>query len=424
MSSGDGGVQFDHSYLLHDSVVTSLEWKGKRAEEHGGKSVLYTVCAEGKVKVWATIDPHALQSMQLWAEIDLQNSIQPRYLNLAAESRHRYVLFLDGADFERSIQAIQGAEAQSPVLQHLLEITQQEPDVCVVLDEHGHMCVWGMHNPGSKEPAASDMFNMVFVENVNLFTTITSPAQAAPHRLLGFCDLSSKSALSVLLHPFDGTISWFEGNFLDCFDPSRTQKRFHLKAAWTGHEGEIKKINRTSKGHAIVTQTAGNECLVWKQAKSQDRALLDRCSSFWSDQPIQRTCVLASGDFVATLHSNYINLWDARCFAAEQSVSCPFQLDGEPLCLILLPSADATSSRRFIAIISSSMRGIVWQAKLPQEGIIDGSSNGSEFALDQFSTFTLSPGTDLAYVLPVDPAGSVPIISGFLDTFAKDVALS
>lgn len=73
------------------------------------------------------------------------------------------------------------------------------------------------------------------------------------------------------------------------------------------------------------------------------------------------------------------------------------------------------------------MKGIVWEVHLPQRrGSVSGSrTNGYEdVSIRQFCQVDLGESDDLAYVLPVDPAGSPPVISGFLDTFARDIALS
>ncbi|KAJ6441698.1 ketoisovalerate reductase [Purpureocillium lavendulum] len=45
-------------------------------------------------------------------------------------------------------------------------------------------------------------------------------------------------------------------------------------------------------------------------------------------------------------------------------------------------------------------------------------------AIQEFCRFDLEIPEDLKYVLPVDPAGASPMASGFLDVFARDVAIS
>jgi hypothetical protein len=85
------------------------------------------------------------------------------------------------------------------------------------------------------------------------------------------------------------------------------------------------------------------------------------------------------------------------------------------------------------------MKGICWEVIMPlltrdpatgrkRSSVVphtNGYTNGhTEISLAQYSTFDLGSEDDLAFVLPVDPAGSAPVISGFLDTFARDIAIS
>ncbi|KAI4155167.1 MAG: hypothetical protein LQ340_001181 [Diploschistes diacapsis] len=344
-SSGDGNVQFDYGYLAHPSIVTGISWQEKQDESHNGKHVLYTLCADSKARVWVSIDPHGLQVLQIWAEIDLLASIQPRHLDECVETKDRYVFFIDGNDFKTAVQSVQASGEQSPVLEHLVEAVQTAPDLCF-------------------------------------------------------------------------------GGLLDIFDPSSRKPRFISRALWTGHEGSIKKIIRTNGGRAIVSRTDGNESLVWKQSEESDAIALRRHSSFMTPNHIHRTCVLDGGDFVANLYHEYISIWDATEFASQDVASCRYELDGNPLCLILLAALDTSPSTRYIATISSSMTGLVWRAKLPQLEAANGCFHRLTASIEQFCTFDLGHHSDLAYVLPVDPAGSIPIVSGFLDTFSKDIALS
>ncbi|TIC97346.1 Regulator of V-ATPase in vacuolar membrane protein 1 [Colletotrichum higginsianum] len=57
-----------------------------------------------------------------------------------------------------------------------------------------------------------------------------------------------------------------------------------------------------------------------------------------------------------------------------------------------------------IATITSEQEGLVWEVNLPR--------------------FKLKDAEGIAYMLPVDPAGSAPVTSSFLDVFARDIAIS
>ena len=424
LSSGDGNIQFNYSYLSHPSVVTALQWKDKQEEGHDGNNILCTICADGKARIWASVDPHGLQVLQVWAEIDLLSSIQPRQFNGNARLNDRYVCFLNGRDFKKVVEGVLASGEQSPVLEHLVEVAQSAPDVCAVLDRLGNLCAWGLKNIGTKATGPSDIFNMIYVENVNVLPFEDDLTTNAPFQLCAFCDTSPKPHIAIIRHSFDGTIAWLEGDVIDVLDPSRQVPRFRAKALWTGHEGSIEKINRTNKGRAIVSRTGENESLVWRQSEEQDGIALSRCSSLITEDRIYRTRILGGGDYVANLHSGFVSIWDATKFKSEKVASCKFEIDGKPLCLIILPSSDVSLATRYLATITSSLTGIVWKVRLPQLEGVNGFSHHPSDTIEQFCTFNLGAQSHLVYVLPVDPAGSVQTVTGFLDTFAQDVALS
>ncbi|KAL0782788.1 hypothetical protein CaCOL14_000694 [Colletotrichum acutatum] len=55
----------------------------------------------------------------------------------------------------------------------------------------------------------------------------------------------------------------------------------------------------------------------------------------------------------------------------------------------------------------------------------DAHANGQEkTSISEFCRFKLKDAEGIAYMLPVDPAGSTPATSGFLDVFARDIAVS
>jgi hypothetical protein len=64
----------------------------------------------------------------------------------------------------------------------------------------------------------------------------------------------------------------------------------------------------------------------------------------------------------------------------------------------------------------------VWEVQLPR--YFDDPKTTAGANVEELCRFEIKDIKSLAYVLPVDPAGSQPIVSGFLDIFARDVAIS
>ncbi len=91
----------------------------------------------------------------------------------------------------------------------------------------------------------------------------------------------------------------------------------------------------------------------------------------------------------------------------------------------MLPEERKQGPVAHVATITSKMKGIVWEVRLPQMHESTTETNGHAGpSIREFCQFDLGEDDDLSYVLPVDPAGSPAVMSGFLDTFARDVALS
>ncbi|MCJ1260826.1 regulator of (H+)-ATPase in vacuolar membrane [Lobaria immixta] len=429
-SFGADDTRFDFTYLPHPKTVTSVHWRKPHDREQSTDNVLYSICADHKVRIWATTNPHGLQVLQLWAEIDMQESIQPRQIQSTSQLNERYAFIIDSHDFtfatERAMQAASDGNAEeNHALEHLIEIAKRIPEVCVVLDGRGNMSAWGLESIGCKTKKPANKFNIAHVENFSLSKLQAVNAGESNLQFLNFCSHETNSAFTVLVHHFDGRIEWLEGRVDELFDPSPRRNRLQTKALWTGHDGSVKKIIRNRSGTALLSRTNDNEGLLWKQKASQNGMTLTRYSSLSCVEHIHRTCLLDEGDFVVNLHHHSISVWDMRASVASQTASINFEMEGKLLCLLLLREPDRLSSSFYVAAITSRMRGIVWEIQSKSTNHWSSESGKrSGTTITQFCSFDLKVQEDLRFILPVDPAGSPSITSSFLDTFAKDIAIS
>ena len=429
-SFGADDTRFDFTYLPHPMTVTNVHWRKPHDREQSIDNVLYSICADHKVRIWATTAPHGLQVLQHWAEIDMQESIQPRQIQSTNQLNERYAFIIDSHDFtfatERATQAASdGNPEESHALEHLMEIAKRNPEVCVVLDGRGNMSAWGLESIGCKTKKAANIFNIAHVENFSLSKLQAVNASESNLQFLNFCSQELKSAFTVLVHHFDGRIEWLEGRADELFDPSPRRNRLQTKAIWTGHDGSIKKIIRNRSGTALLSRTNDNEGLLWKQNLNRSGMTLTRYSSLSCAEHIHRTCLVDKGDYVVTLHHHSISVWDMRTSAATQAASINFEVEGKLICLLLLREPDRRSNSFYVAAITSRMKGIVWkiQSKSANHGHAEpGTHRGMN--ITHFCSFELEVEEDLVFVLPVDPAGSPSVNSSFLDTFAKDTAIS
>lgn len=429
-SFGADDTRFDFTYLLHPKTITSVHWRKPHDREQSIDNVLYSICADHKVRIWATTNPHGLHVLQLWAEIDMQESIQPRQIQSASQLYERYAFIIDSHDFtfatERAMQAASdGNTEENHALEHLIEIAKRNPEVCVVLDGRGNMSAWGLESIGCKTKKPANKFNIAHVENFSFSKLQAVNAGESNLQFLNFCSHEANSAFTVLVHHFDGRIEWLEGRVDELFDPSPRRNRLQTKALWTGHDGSVKKIIRNRSGTALLSRTNDNEGLLWKQKASQNGMTLTRYSSLSCVEHIHRTCLLDEGDFVVNLHHHSISVWDMRASVASQTASINFEMEGKLLCLLLLREPDRLSSSFYVAAITSRMRGIVWEIQSKSTNHWNSESGKrSGTTITKFCSFDLKVQEDLRFILPVDPAGSSSITSSFLDTFAKDTAIS
>jgi hypothetical protein len=429
LSFGSPDVRFDYAYLPHPTTVTGMHWRRPLHREQHDEHILYTICADNKLRVWAAMDPHGLHILQLWTEISLTDSIQPRSLSLADQSKKRFAFILDSKDLrlatERAVEHASNEEKEQYAIGHLTDVANMCPEVCIVLDDRGHMSAWGLENVGCKVRKATDVFNIVHTEGLRLHLGQLIQDETDNVQFYPICGAKQRGGFSLLIHHFDGRVEWQEGRIDKVFDPSPQKGRLHLEYTWTGHSAAIKKVNRTVSGRALVSRTEENETLVWVQKATSSGNTLQRHSIIKVLEHIHRACVLQEGSFVVLLHHDKASLWDTRERTALKVAECPYNLKGRPLCLILLPETEPDQSVLHIATVSSEMKGIVWEIIMPS------ATNEKEqrrksvaVSMRQFCTVDLGSDDDLASILPVDPAGSAPVISGFLDTFARDVAIS
>lgn len=436
-SSGADDTRFDYTYLPHPTAVTAIQWRWPHNREQASNHVLYSTCGDQKIRIWATMNPHGVQGLQLWGEIDMQASIQPRQLNPEHLSRYRFSFIINSQDFVAAtaaavkraseMRAAGSASEDHHALEHLVEIAKSGPDVCVVLDRHGHMSAWGLENVGSKIRKPTDIFNIAHVENFRLAFSNTETVADQYTQLMTLPGAQNHALVSLLVHHFDGRIEWADCRLNELFDPCPQTRRICTKSLWTGHARSIKKIIRSTSGKAVMSRTDDDDALVWKQGYDNNDMGLTPYSSLNCCEHIHRSWLLREGQFVVNLHHQSISLWDARRSPASKIESLPFDIEGRLICLVQLPEAKDDTSIAHLAAVTTRKKGIVWEIVFPP-----GSQRLSEAQSDsvptpgmkRFCTFDLAVKENLDFMLPVDPAGSVTWASTSIDTFARDIAVS
>ncbi|KAI0914538.1 WD repeat domain-containing protein [Ustulina deusta] len=424
LNFGSEEVHFDYGYLRHPRAITSMQWRKPFHVDQTIQNVLYSFCADNTLRVWTSADGIGGHALQLWGKIDLAEAIPRGPGNHKRDVRWAFIISQrDLANAAEKVVQEQGdgQEKEDVALQYLLSIANRDTEICVVFDGSGSMSAWALENISSKPRGANNIDNVAFVKSKD-FEFLNHPATASHVEILSYCNKCS-GHLHILFNHFDGKIEVFESNIANLLDPTSRSGRLAHRATWSGHSGAIKKIVRNFSGSAIVSRTERGETIVWNHQRSR----LLRHNIISEKRHIHRICLLKGGRFVVFLHHDTLSVWDCRTPVHKLLDDRKYNIQGKPLCILVLPRKKADDfSVAHVATITSEQQGIVWEIRLPldPDNTDEGKKNGYKNPLREFCTFELEGAGDLAYVLPVDPAGSKPVISGFLDVFARDVAVS
>ncbi|KAL2144684.1 hypothetical protein VTI28DRAFT_8712 [Corynascus sepedonium] len=437
LSYGMGEVRFDFLYLRHPQPVTRIQWRRPHHVDQTIENALYTFCADNVLRVWAGSDSYGHQHLQLWGTLDLRNAISSKAPGTSTPGDNtRWAFVLHGGDLaaatETAVQEGTKTKEEAAALERLITVANRSPEICVVLDGRGRMSAWALENIGSKASKPS-IFNVAHVTSPQLDFLRGTLSSKNPHvEAYSYCH--SGEHLHILLHFFDGRIEVYRSNVAALFDRNSTRKPLTKRCLWTGHSGPIRKIVRNFSGRAVVSRTEDGQGVIWKHSPGAERTGLARQAVIPEQGHIHRMCLLRNGRFAVFLQHENISLWDCRQSTPTLLAKQRYDVPGKPLCLLVLPRQkveDYTTAH--IATITSEKKGVVWEVKFPFYSRTNttipptNGANGAEHqqpSIREFVQFTLQDAGDLAYVLPVDPAGITPHVSGFLDVFARDVAIS
>ncbi|KAJ5097458.1 hypothetical protein N7456_008179 [Penicillium angulare] len=429
LAFGADEVRFEVSYLPHPHVITGIHWRLPFHREQSADNVLYTLCADNKIRVWAVTDHNALSALQFWADIDMGASVQPRHASDKDEgSNRRYGFILDSRDFcaatERAVERNSGNK-DNHALEHLIEVANKSPEICVVTDGQGHLSAWALEDVGSKARTNLNLFNVLHVEGVEFGFMPNLGVQEDYAQIHAFQSSTSDDKISIVLHHFDGRIEWYDSQVDVLFDPMPRKNRITPSASWSGHTAPVKKIVRNATGDTLISRTDEDKAMIWKQRKREGSSMLVHKSMLLSDEHIHRTCMIENSDFLVNLHHNGISLFDFSSYHSKKLAYLPFTMSSKPLCVLPLPTPDGSPGRAYVATIGADMHGIAWELQWSPENDqndLEPGQKGCE--LRKFCEFDMGLQEDLAYILPVDPAGPKAKTSGSFDLFAPDIALS
>jgi WD40 repeat protein len=360
-------TRFDVSYLSHPTAITNMHWRKPWHAEQNLDNLLYTFCADNKIRVWSHSDPHARSVMQHVAEIDMNSSIQPRRLSVGSMSKRRYGFVLDSRDFSHATEkAVQNGPCSGVdhALEHLIEIANRSPEICIVLDGLGHMSAWGLESAGCKNKKSTTVFNVAHVDGMNISFGRRKIPEEDYAQICVFAGRLADSTLTILAHTYDGKIDWYDLKITEMFDPSLRTDRARLISSWTGHDASIDTINTSYNGTMALTIDDEEDGILWDY---EDDKLL-RKSRVKNDEEILQSILAADGKHVALLHPESVSVWNTESAVANMLGSAKHSSRGSPMVLVKLGSFPNIH----LSLIDTSGAIETWRLHLPRNESPDG----------------------------------------------------
>lgn len=299
-------TRFDVSYLRHPSAVVNCMWRRLWYSEQSLDNLLYTFGSDDHVRVWAHADPHAYCAMQEVACIDLAASIQPRRMSIGSVSKRRFAFIIHSRDLSFAAERMLQTHKQGPdhALEHLIEIANRSPEICVVLDGLGHMSAIGLENAGHKNKREAELFNIALVDQVNLALPVDDGYNDCVV-IHAFANSDLSASLCILVQSYAGQIDWYQGNFVDFFDTARRAKRIDFESSWAGHASNIEGISSDHAKRTFVSWTSERSAIIWHQ---QDTGILIPRNRISLEEDV--VCArFVTHNLLLFLHPHSMTLW-------------------------------------------------------------------------------------------------------------------
>ncbi|RKF61109.1 Regulator of V-ATPase in vacuolar membrane protein 1 [Erysiphe neolycopersici] len=403
-------TRFDFSYLSHPAAVTNIYWRKPYHVDQSLINVLYTTCADQVIRIWVASDVHShcIKHLNLWNQIDLIESLKPRVPSESSNIRFSFII--DSRDFilatEQAVQSkVINNDSENHALSHLVEVANHSPEICIVLDNLGHMSAWGMENISCKTIMKTKIFNIAHVNDLFLGLPSKYEAQSSQIQFYNYSNRSG-NGLHILIHYFDGRIKVFESNLASLFDPSPRFDRFVSKKVLTGHFSRITNMLRESSGHAFVSWTDCKEVILWKYVDTLDCGSINRQSLIIQDEKIHKICVLKKGEMIMIASGKKVSLWDMRNSEAKLLAKSTYLLDGELCCMLELPLNDKVGVI-YVSVISSKMKGIVWEIK-PLACKSTLTNTEYDYQIREFCSFNIDSRDGPSIFHPLDTSDAYP----------------
>ncbi|KAK5175278.1 regulator of (H+)-ATPase in vacuolar membrane [Saxophila tyrrhenica] len=274
---------FDYTYLPHPGTVAHLQWRpldthddsrresGITGRHEDDPEILYTIAADGLLRVWRTGGLHDLDILVVHTTVDLGSAIPDSpSLTIKGKDRQqykpaRYTFTIPAEQFCDAVTAAIGLrkEKLTHSLEHLKETASQEPDLIITLDGHGRMSAWGLQSIGHKRRPetptgySKSAYHIAHTEGLPL--KIKDGVNAR------FEAWFEDAVIHVLVHHFDGSVQWWTGGVENFFSPSASgNDRVKEVGYWSGHaQGSISGLKGSLGGNDMISSDGSGNIASW-----------------------------------------------------------------------------------------------------------------------------------------------------------------
>lgn len=370
---GGENERFDVSYLAHPATVTQIQWRGRPKTDHPEHSILYTICVDRKLRVWAATDPHGLQALQLWVELDLEACMAPRALPKSLEKMNQYVMFLDSWELESIMESLTEQDTtmsfERRIPSAMREAVSKTAEMCLVLDDLGNMSAWGLARVGCKARQEGDVFKIFEVEVPNLRCLAFAEPEQAFQQLHCFDAPDHKATLSVLAHHFTGTVQWHSFAIDKLSETPISAHEQAIEAVWTGHTLPLDRLCASTQLGTFLS-VAEREVIQWQTMFENGKSRLVRHSTIISHDTIHQACSLAGKDCVFLVDGEQFVAWNTSSHNAE-SLGGVLHGEDDPSNKVLVPMGTGSSVGELFCLLDSSPNGHAWSIDISTTGPVN-----------------------------------------------------
>ena len=383
-SFGSDDARFEYIYLPHPAVVTDIHWRRPDVKEHhDGLNIIYTICADNHVRMWAPTDAHSPHELHQVAQIDMHNSIQPRVQPTLGERSVRYAFIIDASDFHEAAQSALNKEGELETSQHidrLREVIQRKPDLCVIVDDRGHMSAWGIDSVDCRARKDASTYHLAHAENFDLpslssicrnsSSTIEEDGNFASFH--AFYDPNQVTPFNLLIHRFDrfdGSMSWFGGTVEAILAPGPRAKRLQSRAVWDGHGNALRQLIADQSTERLLSSDSDGELITWQLPTVPGQLqCLDRITSAGRSDHI---LYFSESQAVLHVHKNALSLWSLASNLGRELASADSGLVGKILGVEAMNLVGAVPYIQAVTLINDEGSLEVWKVLLPKQDLYD-----------------------------------------------------